>query len=101
MSTRTLIVATVLLTGCAGVMPNGIVPRQEADLTHFIVDCNNKQAQVEYLQSLRPGLYQKQVKQAMAGGERSGYEWMIDYHLQQLSYCDNNRKYPKAPTRDY
>lgn len=88
------------LTGCAGITPNGMIPREQVDLNHFIVDCNNKQAQIEFLQSLRPTLYQRQVQQIKDGGERSDYEWLIDYNLKQLSYCDNNRvgKYRKAPS---
>lgn len=85
------------LTGCAGVMPDGMVPRNEYDLNHFIVDCNHKEEQIAFLQSLRPSLYQKQVKMLLNNGKRSSYDFMIDHHLQKLSYCRADLKYPKAP----
>ncbi len=87
----------ISLTGCAGVMPNGMVPRTEYDLNHFIVDCNHKEEQITFLQSLRPSLYQKQTKMLMNEGKRGDYEWFINYHLQKLSYCRADLKYPKAP----
>jgi hypothetical protein len=87
----------VALTGCASVLPDGMAPRPEADLNHFIIDCNHKEEQIEFLQSLRPTLYQKQMKILYAGGKKSNYEDWINHTLQKLSYCRSDLKYPKAP----
>jgi len=79
-----LIMTVIVLSGC-----QGVVPRPQADLNHFIIDCSQKDAQLKYLQSLRRTLYEEQMQTVLNFGDKDDYTWMLNHQLLQLSHTCN------------
>ena len=88
----------VLFSGCASQIDPSRVPMNTRDLNHFQINCKLKDQQVAMLQSMR-----QTRDEQFAAGMRSmmrPFSWThdhdiahnnpnkyIDFHLNQLSYC--------------
>jgi len=92
------VMCVVLFSGCANQIDPHRVPMSTQDLNHFQIDCKIKSQQVAMLQSMR-----QSREEQFAADMRSRFRpfsWTpdhdiaynnpnkyIDFHLNQLSYC--------------